>query len=284
MAGEVTAARAINFIPMLWSLEVLEAYYDNTVMMNLVDRSFQELAKAGMGDIIRVPNVSALANWGAITATNVVPEYTEVTEGYIDITVQTYEGIKIKYPSITQIQAMDSLRQNYTRELGLAAAEAIDDDVCALVASISQSVGTLAVDLTDDNLLRGEQYLMDANVPTDDWFLVVGPAQLQGFRKIDKYANMLYKAAAGTIAGNKNRGYVGPLYNCSVYQSTQVVSNTSGHDNIMFQKKWAALVIQQEPKIEMWRNVAYAVDEVICWALWGVKQMRATSGVWMKGL
>ncbi len=284
MAGEVSTTTAVNFIPTLWSLEVIEAYYNNTVMMNLVDRSFQELQKAGMGNKIRVPIISALGNWGAINIGSVVPEYTEVTESYVDIDVTTFEGIKIKYQSLSEIQAMSSIRQNYTREMGLTAAKAIDTTVCALVASISQNVGTLAVDLTDDNILRGEQYLMDANVPTDDWFLVVGPAQLQGFRKIDKYANMLYKASAGTIAGNKNRGYVGPLYNCDVYQTTQVVSNTSGHDNVMFQKKWCALIVQQEPKVEQWRNVAYAIDEVICWAVWGAKQMRATSGIWMKGL
>ncbi len=284
MAGEVTTVRAANFIPTLWSQEVIEAYYDNTIFDGLFDRSYQDLAKAGFGNKIRVPDISALSNWGSITATNVVPEYTEVTESYTDIDVTTYEGIKLKWPSITQIQAMDTIRQNYTREMGLAAAEAIDDSCVALVASVSNNVGTLAYDLTDDNILRAEQYLMDANCPKNDWFTVVGPAQLQGFRKVDKYSNMLYKSAARTIPADRVVGYIGPLYNTDVYQTTQVVSNTSGHDNVMFQKKWAALVVQQEPKVESWRNVAYALDEVICWALWGVKEMRSTSAVWLKGL
>lgn len=282
--GAVTTTQAANFIPTLWSLEVVEEYYNNTIFAGLFDRSFEELATAGFGNKIRVPDIDALGNWGGISQGAEVPRYTQNVELYTDIDVTTYEGIKLQWPSIVDIQSMNSLRQNYTREMGLEAAKAIDTDCADLVSAISQSVGTLNVDLTDDNILRAEQYLMDANCPSNDWYLVVGPAQLQGFRKVDKYANSLYKSAAGTIPADRVVGYVGQLYNCGVYQTTQVVVSDSGHDNVMFQKKWAALVVQQEPKVEAWRNVGYAMDEVICWALWGVKQMRATSGVHMQGL
>jgi len=282
--GAVTTSQADAFIPEIWSLDVVEAYYENFVFGGLLDRSFEELQKAGFGDKINVPNVSTIGTFGNITQGSDVTEYTQATEGTTTITVSTYQGLRLRWPSIVDIQSIPTLRQNYTREMGLEAAKAIDTSCATLVASISQTVGTLNVDLTDDNILRAEQYLMDAKCPATEWFLVVSPAQLQGFRKVDKYQNSLYKSAAATIPPDRVVGYIGPLYNSGVYQTTNVVSNSSGHDNVMFQKRWAALVVQQEPKVEMWRNVTQALDEVIVWALWGVKEMRATSGIWMKGL
>lgn len=284
-AGAVTTTEAANFIPTLWSLEVREAYYDNYVFPELFDRSFQELAKAGFGNKIRLPDIDALGNWGTITEGSAVPQYTQNVEAYVDIDVTTYEGIRLSWPSIVDIQAMDSLRQNYTREMGLEAAKAIDDDCAALIDAFSQHVGTLATDLEDDDILRAEQYLDDANAPLQDRYIVVSPAQLMGLFKVEKYANSLYKGSSGNLKGDKGRGYIGPLYRCDVYESSNVDgTNAAGHDNGMFQKRACALVVQQEPKVEQWRNVAYAMDEVVCWALWGVKEIRDTSGVWMKGL
>lgn len=283
--GAVTTTEAANFIPTLWSLEVIEAYYDNFVLAGLVDRSFQELARAGHGNKIRVPHISALGNWGTITEGSEVPKYTQVVESYTDIDVTTYEGIKLQWPSIVEIQSMDSLRQNYTREMGLEAAKAVDDDLAALIDTVTNSVGTLASDVEDSDVRRAEQYLDDANAPLNDRFFVVSPAQLMGLYDVEKYANSLYKGSSGNLAGSKGRGYIGPIYRSDVYESSNVDgTNAAGHDNAMFQRKAFALVVQQEPKVEMWRNVGYAMDEVICWALWGVKLMRDTSAVWVKGL
>jgi len=284
-AGAVTTTQAANFIPTLWSLEVREAYYDNYVLAGLVDRSYQELAKTGFGNKIRIPDIDALGGWGTITEGSAVAQYTQNVESYVDIDVTTYEGIRLSWPSIVEIQSMPSLRQNYTREMGLEAAKAIDDDLAALVDGFSQTVGELATALEDENVRRAEQYLDDANAPLTDRFMVVSPAQLMGFYDIEKYANSLYKSSTGGLDASKGRGYVGKIYRTDVYESSNVDgSNAAGHDNAMFQRKALALVVQQEPKVEMWRNVAYAMDEVVCWALWGVKEIRDTSGVWMKGL
>lgn len=283
MAGPITTTTAAEYIPELWSNEVIVAYEENAVLANLVDLSFKELAKAGHGDIINVPTFSALAV-ATVSQSTGVAQISPATDAVTTITVQTWEGARLTFPSIVTVQSMDSMRKTYTEGLGRAMALAIDDDLCALVASISQNVGTLAVDLTDVNLLAGEEYLDIANAPLDDRFIVIHPSQLMGFFQEEKYANSLYRGSSGNLDGSKGRGYIGPLYRSDVYESSQMVSNTSGHDNVMFQKKWAALVVQSGPTVEQWRNVAYAADEVTIHAIWGVREMRATSGVWMKGL
>ena len=285
-AGTITTTTAAGFNPQIWSLDVVEDYLNNTVFEPLVDRSFQELARAGHGDTIEVPTITS-ANMGMQNITqgsDLVMAVQETSTTPTAIVVQTYKGLMLQFNDIVLVQSMPSLRKNYTNLLGKQMAITIDSAVAALVASVSQTVGTDNVDLTDDNLLRSEQYLYDANCPDDDWSLVVSPAQMQAFRKVDKYVNSLYKGAVGVLVGSKGKGYVGPLYNCGVYQSTNLTAGVAGHENVMFQKKWVALVIQKGPVLESWRNVTKACDEVTIRAIYGVKQMRATSAVRAKGL
>ena len=277
--GPVTTTSGATYIPEIWSLEVIDAYAKNVVLSNLVDRSYQELARAGHGNIINVPASKALTV-GAITQGSNVTQVDDTAEGEIIITVSTWEGGRLSFPDIVAVQTMASLRTAYTSQLGIAMALAIDDDLATLVSSFAQTVGTLVVNLTDDNILRARQYLDDANAPNEDRYIVVTPAQLMSFYKEDKYANSLYRGTTGNLDGKKGRGYIGPLYNTDVYEC----SNLTANDNTMFQKKAMALVIQKGPAVEMWRNVAALMDEIVIHAIWGVREMRDTSGVWMKGL
>ncbi len=283
-AGAVTTTESANYIPTLWSLEVLDEYYANFILLNLVDQSYKELAKAGSGGVVRVPICSAPAGFTTITQGSAVTQYTQAVESYVDITVSTYQGLRLSWPSITEIQAQPSLRQNYTRMMGLEAAKAIDATISARIQNFAQTVGTLATDIDDDNILRAEQYLDDANAPQEDRFLAVSPACLMNLYKVEKYANSLYRSSSGNLDGSKGKGYIGKLYRSDVYESSAIEgSNAAGHDNGMWQKKAIAVIVQQEPKVEQWRNVASAMDEVVVWALWGSNEMRDTSGVWVKG-
>lgn len=283
MAAPLTTTTEAEYIPELWSNEVITAYENNVVLANLVDRSFQELAKAGHGDIINVPTFTALSV-GTITQGSVVPQIAPATDAVTTITVQTWEGARVSFPDIVLVQSMSSMRTQYTEGAGRAMALAIDSDVCELVASLSQTVGTLAVDLTDANLLAGEEYMDIANAPLEKRYIVVYPSQLMGFFQEEKYANSLYRGSTGNLDGSKGQGYIGPLYRCDVYESSNIVSSGGGHQNVMFQERCMALVVQKGPVIEQWRNVGYAMDEIVVHAIFGVAEMRDTSGVYMKGL
>lgn len=285
MAGSITTTTAAAFIPEIWSNEVIDAYTNNVVLADLVDRSFQELVKEGHGDTINVPNVSSYSSdITTISQGSNVAQITPATESLTPIVVQTWQGVRYSYPDVVLVQSMNSLRQSYTEMMGKDMAKVIDTSLATLVASISQNVGTLAVKLTDSNIRRAIQYLDDANAPDTDRFLVVCPAQFLEFMDEEKYVNSLYSSSIKNLQGDKGKGYKGDIYDFGVYQSTNVVSSGGGHNNAMFQRKWAALVIQKGPVVEEWRDVKSLQDEVVIHALWGVKEMRATSGVYMKGL
>lgn len=280
--GSVFTTRITQFIPELWSLEVIDSYENNHVFVDLVDRSFDELAKATYGDKINVPSVSSFT---AGTKSNEEDEWAFYyqDDSMVTITVATWKGLGIRIPNLVEVQSMPSMRKAYTAKMGMAVSEAIDDDLAAEMDDFSNEVGTNAVALTDGNLRRTRQYFDDNNIPMDNRVMVVSPATLMEFYDVDKYANSLYRGTS--VAADKGRGYVGPLYGFDVYESANLDATTDGHDNAAFHKKAIALVMAEGPRTEAWRNVGRSCDEVIVHATWGVKLMRNTDGgVFMPGL
>lgn len=279
--ANITVTTAANFIPEIWSTEILEAYVAELVFGALVDRKFEAEVKQ-KGDIIHVPNLAAMTV-AQKTAGNAV-SFTATTESKTDITVDQDWVVAFRIDNIAEVQAQNNLRQMYTTRAGKDLAVKIDSTVAALVDDFAQTQGTLALDVTDDNLLRAVQYLDDANAPRDDRAWVISPATLMTLMKIDKFVKLDYvnPAGKGTAVEKAMLNY--PIYGAGVYVSTNVEGdNTNGHDNGYFQKEAIALVMQQEPKTFSQFMIEYVADAVVVEAIWGVAEMRDTSGVWLKG-
>lgn len=271
---DVTTADA--FIAEIWSKEALIAREANLVLGKLVNREFRkEMSK---GDTLHVPGITNLA--ARQKSANTAITYETVTETNTDIVIDQYYYAAFAVEDIISIQQSQNLRGRYAPKLGYALALQEDDTLAALIDAFSQNVGTLATDLTDDNLIRGDQYLNDANCPEAERVIVISPAQKAGFLKMDKFINKDYREG-GAVATGK----LGQIYGYEVYVSTNVDGdNTNGHDNGMFQREAIAAVTQMEPKTEAQRDIDYLCDKVVASQLWGVKEMRDDHGVWLKGL
>ena len=278
--ANVTVTTAANFIPEIWSTEVLEAYVANLVFGALVDRKFEADVKA-KGDTIHVPNLAAMTV-GSKTAGTAVT-WSANTETKVDISIDQDYYVAFRIDNIGEVQSQNNLRQMYTERAGKDLAVQIDDSLAALVDAFSQTVGTLLVDITDDDLIRACQYLNDANAPVADRALVISPATLASIQAIDKFVRLDYHNIAGETAVEQ-AVMNSPIYGAKVYVSANVDgTNAAGHDNGMFQKEALALVMQQEPKVFSQFMIEYIADAVVVEAIWGVKEMRDTSGVWLKG-
>ena len=229
-----------------------------------------------------MPNLAA-TTIAQKTAGNAI-SFTATTESKTDITIdQDWYGA-FRVDNIAEVQAQNNQRQMYTTRVGKDLANKIDTTVAALVDDFAQNVGTLASYVTDDNLLRAVQYLDDANAPRDDRAWVISPATLMTLMKIDKFVRLDYvnPTGKGTAAEKATLNY--PIYGAPVYVTTNVEGdNTNGHDNGLFQKEAIALVMQQEPKVFSQFMIEYIADAVVVEAIWGLAEMRDTSGVWVKG-
>lgn len=269
------------FIPELWSNEAIVARESRLVFAPLVNRNFEQEMK--FGDIIHVPSVTDLT---ARTKTaNAAITYETQTETNTDITVSTHQYAAMAVEDITKVQANRDLFSLYAGKMGYALDIAVDDVLAGLPDNLSQTVGTLATDLTYEQLLRARQYLDDANVPDEDRVMVVSPAQESGMMKLEHFINRDYKESQTVSMGEKgNKAWFGNWLGMPVYKSVNVEgTNAAGHDNVMFQREAFALVMQIKPKFESMRDIDYLVDKVASQQLFGTATMRADHACWMAG-
>ena len=269
------------FIPELWSMEAIVARENQLVFANLVDRKFEK--GLSFGDTIHVPGVSNLA--ARTKSTNGAVTYETVTESNTDITIGTHEYAAIALENITRVQNNRDQLKLYAGKLGYALALAVDDVLAGLVDNFSQTVGTLAVELTDDELLRSRQYLDDADAPQDSRVMVVSPAQETGLLKLDRFVHNDYDSIHGPgRETGLEKAYVASFMGMPIYRSVNVEgTNAAGHDNGMFQKEALTLVMQIAPKTYHQFDIDYIVDKVAIEQLYGTQEMRDDHGVFMKG-
>ena len=269
------------FIPELWSMEAIVARENQLVFANLVDRKFEK--GLSFGDTIHVPSVGNLAS--RTKSTNTAITYETITETNTDITIATHEYAAIALENITRVQNNRDQLKLYAGKLGYALALAVDDVLAGLVDNFSNTVGTLAVELTDDELLRARQYLDDADAPQDSRVMVVSPAQETGLLKLDRFVHNDYESVHGPARETGlEKAYVSSFMGMPIYRSVNVEgTNSAGHDNGMFQKEALALVMQIAPKTYHQFDIDYIVDKVAVEQLYGTREMRDDHGVFMKG-
>lgn len=269
------------FIPELWSNEAIVAREARLVFANLVNRAFEKEMR--FGDTLHVSSVTDLA--ARTKSANTAITYETQTETNTDITVSTNQYAAMAVEDITKIQSNRDLFSSYAGKMGYALDLAVDDVLAGLPDDVTNTVGTLATDLTYENLLRARQYLDDANVPDEDRVMVVSPAQESGMMKLEHFINRDYKEQMGATQGQKgNKAWFGNWLGMPVYKSVNVEgTNAAGHDNVMFQHEAFALVMQMKPKFESMRDIDYLVDKVAAQQLYGTKEMRDDHAVWLQG-
>lgn len=274
---DVTTADA--FIPEIWSAGAIVAREAELVFAKLVDRKYEQNLK--FGDTIHVPSIGNLAT--RTKSANTAITFETVTEANTDILINTYDYAAMAVEEIIKVQANRDLMQAYSGKMGYALALAVDDALAALVDDFTQSVGTLALNLTYDDLLRARQYLDDAEAPLEGRVIVVSPAEEASFMKLDHFINTDYVTSGTGQTTDRAKGYIGSWLGMPVHKSTNVEgTNAAGHDCGMMQSEALAMVMQSAPRTYTMFDIDYLVDKVAMTQIYGVKEMRDNHGVWMK--
>ena len=272
---DVTTADA--FLGEVWAKECTVAREKKLVFGGLVDRSLEkDLSK---GQIVRKQEISNLAARSKTANTAITYETVTETEGTVTVNNHYYAAFAVE--DIIKVQSMQNLRERYTGKLGYALALQEDDDLAALIddGTITQTVGTLATGLSFDNLVRGDQYLNDADVPLDDRYIVVSPAEKANFLKMPEFTNKDYNSGNSVVSGA-----LGEILGYKIHVTTNVDGdNSNGHDNCMFHKEALAIVSQIQPKVMSQYDIDYLCDKVVAQELYGAGILRADHAVWMKG-
>lgn len=238
--GHFTDTDLDVFIPEVWSDKINDYFKANLVAANFFLDMSSELA--GGGDVIHIPNLSAMS---AATKTNGSQvTLSSPTETDIDLTVDTWEEVSflIEDREALQVKRSYGLQERYAKNAAYEMAEQLERAIFALFSGFSQSVGASTTDLADSEIRRAIQYLDDANVPETERAFFISPAVFWGdVQNLDKFA----LAQNSPVNDPTSRKPKASLYGIPVYVTSLIpnVSGSSGYYNFLGHKEaiaWAS--------------------------------------------
>ena len=243
--NQVTTTIAGNFIPELWSDEVIGAYKSNLVVANLVTKLSH---KGKKGDTIHIP-VPARGSASA-KAANTQVTLSAATNSVINVSINKHYEYSKLIEDIAEVQALASMRKFYTDDAGYALAKQVDTDLVTLwealqggtvggsnaaaweTAYIGSTGTTLytgnssnAADITDAGIRALILKLDNADVPMDNRSFVIPPIVANDMLGLNRFTEQQYIGSGDAI----KTGKIGMIYGADVHISSNCPTTTTGN-------------------------------------------------------
>lgn len=306
-SDHIVASEIGNFIPELWSDEIIAAYKANLVMRNLV-RMLNHKGKKG--DTIRVPTPTR----GSASSKAAETQVTLIAHGAdtgLTITIDKHYEYSRLIEDFADVQALESLRRFYTDDAGYALGRQVDIDLIlavfgatgvvytastGVIESTSTGMPTIyegdgttwdqagSTDITDAGIRAYIKLLDDNNVPFAGRVLVVPTIVKQDLLGLARFTEQAFTGEANGANSIRN-GLVGNVYAMPVYVSTQlptVDDSTGNADNklgLAFQTDAAVLVEQLGLRVQKQYKQEYLADLMTADTIYGTKQLRSANVV-----
>jgi len=292
-----TTTTAANFIPELWSDEVIAGYKKNLVLGNVVTR----INHAGKkGDAINIPApVRGSANAkGANSQVTLQGD----THNTVQVSINKHYEYSVLIEDITEVQALQSLRRFYTDDAGYALATQVDTDIFALVEGLQGGVvggtgaalyekaviggdGTTlytgnasnATDITDAGIRAMILKLDNADVPMDNRCMVIPPIAANDMLGINRFTEQQFIGNGEAI----KTGKIGSIYGMDVFVSSNCPSINSDAQRVgvMMHKDALCLAEQMGVRSQTQYKQEYLGDLFTADTLYGVAELRDNAGV-----
>ena len=295
--GQQTVTTAANFIPELWSDEVIAGYKANLVLGNVVTKINHNGKK---GDTIHIPApVRGSAN---SKAANTQVTLQGDTHSVVNLSIDKHYEYSVVIEDITEVQALSSLRRFYTDDAGYALATQVDNDLFALAegfqggtvggtgaslyekaviggdgATLYTGNSTNATDITDAGIRKMILTLDNADVPMDNRCLIIPPIAANDMLAINRFTEQLFIGNGEAI----KTGKIGSIYGIDVYVSSNCPSINSDAQRvgIMKHKDALALVEQMGVRSQTQYKQEYLGDLFTADTLYGVGELRNDAGI-----
>lgn len=303
-----TRTTAANFIPALWSNEVIASYKANLGMRSRVTLFNHNKKK---GDTIHVPNFTrslASAKAPGSQVTLVAP-----THGTTTITLATHYEYSTLIEDIVAIQALDTLRQAHTDDAGYSLARQVDFNLHVIgtdfqggtldanpgtpdantltygTGSVIGSDGSTAwsaagagngANLTDAGIRRILRNMDDDDMPMSDRTIIVPPCQKEVLLGIPRFTEQAFQGSGAPIT----TGQFGNIYGVPVLVSTNCGNTTNTSTTtayracLFFHKSAIALAEQMSVRSQTQYKQEYLADLFTADMIYGVKELRDNGG------
>jgi len=295
-SNQVTTTIANNFIPELWSDEVIGAYKKNLVVANLVTKLSH---KGKKGDTIHIP-VPARGSASA-KAANTQVTLSAATNSVVNVSIdQHYEYSKL-IEDIAEVQSLASMRKFYTDDAGYALATQVDTKLFSLGEGLQGgTVGgsgaaawetavigsngstaytgnsTNAADITDAGIRRMILTLDNADVPMDNRSLIVPPIAANDMLGINRFTEQQFIGSGDAI----RTGKIGQIYGVDVF-ITSNAPTPAGTDRAGMLLHRDALVLAEQLGVRSQTQYKqeYLGDLFTSDTIYGVAELRNDAGV-----
>ena len=295
-SNQVTTSVANNFIPELWSDEVIGAYKSNLVVANLVTKLNH---KGKKGDTIYIP-VPARGSASA-KAANTQVTLSAATNTKVTVSIDKHYEYSKLIEDIAEVQALASMRKFYTDDAGYALAKQVDTDLFALIeglqggtvggtgaaayenAVIGSNVSTAytgnssnAADITDAGIRRMLLTLDDADVPMDNRVMVVPPICANDMLGINRFTEQQFIGSGDAI----KTGKIGQIYGVDIFISSNCPT-PAGTDRagVLMHKDALVLAEQVGVRSQTQYKQEYLGDLFTSDTIYGVAELRNDAGV-----
>ena len=295
-SNQVTTSVANNFIPELWSDEVIGAYKSNLVVANLVTKLSH---KGKKGDTIYIP-VPARGSASA-KAANTQVTLSAATNTKVTVSIDKHYEYSKLIEDIAEVQALASMRKFYTDDAGYALAKQVDTDLFALseglqggtvggtgaaafeTAVIGSNGSTAytgnssnAADITDAGIRRMLLTLDNADVPMDNRVMVVPPICANDMLGINRFTEQQFIGSGDAI----KTGKIGQIYGVDIFISSNCPT-PAGTDRagVLMHKDALVLAEQVGVRSQTQYKQEYLGDLFTSDTIYGVAELRNDAGV-----
>jgi len=301
MAGEFSPTNGVTkaalatsqFVPEIWSDEIVATYKKALVMANLV----KKLSVVGKkGDIVNIPGFTR----GAATAKGSLAQVTLQAHTGTAIAVnldQHWEYSRL-IEDIAKIQSNNPMRGVYTEDAGYALARVVDDYLLDLMSKWQAGAGTAAFDkavigsdgstlytganeaaITDVAIRKVIQTLDDADVPMSQRFLVIPPVARNTLMGLARFTEQAFVGESGSSNTIRN-GRLGNVYGVEIYVTSHCPTAT-GDARIagLFHRDALVLCEQLKPRVQTQSKLEYLAELLVADTVFGANELRDNAGV-----
>ena len=299
-SNQVGVAVANNFIPELWSDEVIGAYKSNLVVANLVTKLSH---KGKKGDTIHLP-VPARGSASA-KALNTQVTLSAATNTVISVSINKHYEYSKLIEDIAEVQALASMRKFYTDDAGYALSKQVDTDLVTLWEALQGgtvggsnaaawetayigSTGTTAytgnssnaADITDAGIRALILKLDNADVPMDNRSFVIPPIVANDMLGLNRFTEQQYIGSGDAI----KTGKIGMIYGADVHISSNCPTTTTANtatDRVGCLMHKDALVLAEQVGVRSQTQYKqeYLGDLFTSDTIYGVAELRNDAGV-----
>jgi len=269
--NQMTRTTGDKFIPEIWINEV-RAFMRASLV--LADKIKMISFEGRSGDTLHIPDITEFVTTAKAANTQVTLQ--APTEGEFNLPVAFHQESSFLVEDIISIQSAYDLRAEYTKAAGYAMGKKIDSGLAALVGTLTQrfkgSDGSTAfnggngADLTEAAIRQGIELLDTANVPQEDRFLYIHPAQKNVLLAIARFTEYQMVGMGGMPL---RTGQFGEIFGVPVYVSTQPLVSGTAHGNILGHRNAFACAVQHSPRVQSQYILEHLGNLVVVDAIYG---------------